>query len=90
MDHVKFLRDAAMRTKHQAVNINPCADADDKMKTALLDRAAEWDACAGRLEDQDREIRFLQGKLEIAEDAIKETASRAHNRLATLQDMKFL
>lgn len=34
------------------------------------------------------EIELLRAKLEIAEDAIKELASRAHNRLAELHDMQ--
>lgn len=46
MDFVTFLRAAAERTREGAAAINPCADADDKIKAAVLLRAAEWDAVA--------------------------------------------
>ena len=63
MDYVQFIRDAATRTRQQAVNINPCADAGDKVKTALLDRAGEWNACADemrRLQDRVRELENIE------------------------------
>jgi len=60
----------------------------------LREEALEWRVgdvvleAADEIERLERENKFLRGKLEIAEDAIKETASRAHNRLATLHDMQ--
>ena len=64
MDFVKFIRAAGDRTREAAANINPCADTGDKMRTALLERAAEWDACADEME------RLRQLELHSASKAI--------------------
>ncbi len=70
MDWVQFLRDAAARTRQQAVNVNPCADAGDKVKSALLERAGEWNACAD-------EMRRLQGRVRELEDIERDRIMRA-------------
>lgn len=47
---VQMLRDAETRTREAAWGINPCADAGDKTKGALMLRADEWKACADRMQ----------------------------------------
>lgn len=64
MDYVQFLRDAETRTRAQAANINPCADAGDKVKNAILARADEWKACADEME------RLRQFELARARDVL--------------------
>lgn len=49
VDFVTFLRAAAQRTRECAANLNPCADTGDKVKAAIMERAAEWDACADEM-----------------------------------------
>lgn len=60
IDFVKFIRAAEHRTVQAAANINPCADASDKVQSALFARADEWKACADEMERLQARVKELE------------------------------
>lgn len=56
MDNVEFLRDREKSCRDYAASINPCADAGDKMKSAVLERAEQFKNCAVEIEELRAEI----------------------------------
>ena len=50
MSNIEFLREREKSCREYAAGINPCADAGDKIKSAVLERADQFKACADALE----------------------------------------
>lgn len=78
---VAFLREHEKSCRGRALGINPCADTNDVVKNSILAVADGFRDCAA-------EIERLEGKILMAEDALKEIASRCYNRLASINEIK--
>lgn len=59
-EYVQFILAAATRCRQQAANLNPCADAGDMMKKALLERANEWTQCAYEMQRLQNRVHDLE------------------------------